>query len=70
MSQQNDSLEFAFDIDYHDPLAPFLVVCPNLAPLQTATDFLQQQFEEYNKIFVIRYIIPISMLSTASYLSR
>ena len=47
MSQKNDSLEFAFDIDYHDPLAPFLVVCPNLAPLQTATDFLQQQFEEY-----------------------
>lgn len=47
MSRQNDTLEFSFDMDYYDPLTPFLALCPSLAPLQMTVDFLQQQVEDY-----------------------
>lgn len=53
MGEQNDELEFSFDMDYPDPLAPFFALCPSLAPLQSATDFLQQQFDNYrNKCLI------------------
>lgn len=53
MSKQNDSLEFSFDIDCPNPLEPFFALCPGLAPLQVATDSLQQQFDNYkNKCLI------------------
>lgn len=53
MSKQNDPLEFSFDMDFPDPLAPLFALCPSLAPLQSATDFLQQQFDDYrNKCLI------------------
>lgn len=53
MSAQNDPLEFSFNMDYPDPLAPFFALCPSLAPLQSITDFLQQQFDDYrNKCLI------------------
>lgn len=47
MSKQIDQLEFSFDMDCYDPLTPFFALCPSLEPLQVATNFLQQQFEDY-----------------------
>lgn len=47
MSKQNDPLEFSFDMDYSDPLAPFFALSPSMAPLQLATDLLRQQFDNY-----------------------
>jgi len=46
MSKQNDKLEFSFDMDYPDSLAPFFPLCPSLVPLQVITNFLQQQFDD------------------------
>ena len=54
MSKQNDELEFAFDIDCHSPLDPFLALCPScLASLKVATDYMRQSFEDYkNKCLI------------------
>lgn len=54
IGKQNDELEFSFNMDYNDPLSPFLALCPSLSVLQATTEFLVHQFEDYkNKCSIV-----------------